>query len=70
MGASTAAALLRGDPSLDIALASRSRGSFEDAVKKRPELAGTRVRHHSSPMSVEPELTQGFCSFACPVAQQ
>ncbi|CAL8463528.1 g3062 [Coccomyxa elongata] len=42
VGASTAAALLRGDPNLDIALASRSRGTYDAAVKKRPELAGTQ----------------------------
>ena len=47
MGASTAAALLRGDPNLDIALASRSRGTYDAAVKKRPELAGTQVVHQA-----------------------
>ncbi len=47
MGSSTASALLRSDPRLDIALASRSRRTYEAAVKKRPELANTRVGHHS-----------------------
>ncbi|KAK9917892.1 hypothetical protein WJX75_009328 [Coccomyxa subellipsoidea] len=42
VGASTAAALLRSNPNLDIALASRSRRTYEGAVKKRPELANTR----------------------------
>lgn len=43
MGASTAAALLRSDPGLRIILAGRSRNTYEGAVKKRPELAGTEV---------------------------
>ncbi|EIE27591.1 saccharopine dehydrogenase-like protein [Coccomyxa subellipsoidea C-169] len=42
VGSSTASALLRSDPRLDIALASRSRRTYEAAVKKRPELANTR----------------------------
>ncbi len=42
VGSSTAAVLLRSEPGLDVALASRSEASFRSLVKKRPELAAAR----------------------------
>lgn len=42
MGSSTAGVLLRSEPGLDVALASRSEASFRSLVAKRPELAAAR----------------------------
>ena len=42
VGSSTAVALLRKDPSLQVIVASRSRASYYAAVKKRPKLAAAK----------------------------
>ena len=42
MGSSTAVALLEKDPSLQVQVASRSRESYSNAVKKRPQMASAR----------------------------
>ena len=43
MGSSTASALLRRRPDVEVILASRSRESYDAAIKKRPELANAPV---------------------------
>ena len=43
VGASTASALLRRRPDVEVILASRSRKSYDEAIKKRPELANAPV---------------------------
>lgn len=42
VGSSTAVALLKKDPTLDVVVGSRSPDSFSKAVKKRPRLEGAR----------------------------
>jgi len=42
VGSSTAVALLRLDPHLEIVVGSRSQDSYTAAVKKRPDLKGAR----------------------------
>ena len=51
VGSSTAVALLKKDPTLEVIVGSRERSSFDKAVKKRPELANAqfkKVGSHSS----------------------
>ncbi len=43
VGASTASALLRRRPDVEVILASRSRKTYDAAIKKRPELANAPV---------------------------
>ena len=42
VGSSTAVALLKKDPTLEVVVGSRERSSFDRAVKKRPKLADAR----------------------------
>ena len=49
VGSSTAVALLRKDPSLQVVVASRSQASYDAAVKKRPKLVAAKFEQvHSS----------------------
>lgn len=55
VGSSTASALLKTFPNLKLTVASRSRGSYEDAVGRRPELkqAAFREVDIADPKSVQ-----------------
>ena len=52
VGSSTAVALLKKDPSLEIVVGSRERSSFDKAVKKRPKLASARFEKVSDQLTI------------------
>ena len=52
VGSSTAVALLRKDPDMTIVVSSRQRSSYDEAVKKRPKLAGAQFEQVEAQLSL------------------
>ena len=68
VGASTASALLRRRPDVEVILASRSRKTYDAAIKKRPELANAPVLTQINllrPITLQSEST-GQAEQCCP----
>ena len=70
VGSSTASALLRRRPDVEVILASRSRESYDAAIKKRPELANAPVLSQITvlPLSNYTEEAQGKQSNVVPAS--
>ena len=65
VGSSTAVALLRLDPHLDIVVGSRSRESYAAAVKKRPDLNGAKFEEVRANWGVIQGLQFCYLVFGC-----